>query len=102
MPQSEPLGRVDTRSHGRGVPLVSEQYASVSDTATESLLIVMEDRLASLDDRLQSLEERMTRLAEQVNSLSAEAGAGCDHRGSSVWNRLLHFFQGGTNGKSQE
>ena len=82
--------------------LVSEQYASVSDMATESLLIVVEDRLASLDDRLRALEERMSRLAEQVNSQSAEAGAGCDQRGSSVWNRLVHLFQGEKNGKPQE
>jgi phage shock protein A len=84
--------------------LVSEQYALVSETATESLLEVVEDRLASLDARLLALEDRMSRLPdlERANSRSAETAAGCAQRGSSVWNRLVHLFQRGTNGKSQE
>ena len=84
--------------------LVSEQYALVSETATESLLEVVEDRLASLESRMLALEDRMSRLAdsERTNSRSDEAAAGCDQRGSSVWNKLVHLFQGEKNGKSQE
>ena len=84
--------------------LVSEQYALASDTATESLLEVVEDRLASLEVRLQALEDRLSRLAdmERENSRSEESGIGCGQRGSSVWNKLVHLFQGGKNGDSQE
>ena len=86
---------------------LSEQYALLSETAAESLLEIVEDRLASLE--CAHARPGGSDVAPRgLGSDRMRRSAGSHHRlaralisvGSSVWKHaLVKLFQGGTNGQ---